>query len=741
MLKNGIVIAVLLLAACQAAPPPAAPAEEKKASVYVARSTGEVVVLGAKPEEFRRVEDAGVGAKEEVAAAADAVPYATGGGMWTFHHPPLEQLKSLYGFTPSKEWLDEVRLASVRFPGGTGSFVSPKGLVLTNHHVALDTLQKLSSSTKDYVRDGFYARTTEEEVKTHDLRLDVMVSMEDVTARVEGAVQAGASSQDAQKQRDAAMRAIEKEARDKTGLKCTVYSLYSGGEYWLYSYKTYTDCRLVFAPEQQIAFYGGDPDNFTYPRYDLDFALFRVYEDGKPAPTPHYFKFNPRGVKDGDLVFVPGNPGSTQRLLTLAQMEFLRDYGFPNRLRQLRSQREALLEYSKLGEEETRQAKAMIFGIENSIKAFTGYLGGLENPKIFGRKIAEERDLRHRIAKDTALQASVGDAFDVIAASRKKFAERANRTAFSALAGTMAQNALALVRFAAEMQKPNNERLPEFTDARVEAVKNRLTSEAPIYPPMDEALLAAALRDAREVLGGDDPFVKAVLQGEEPKEVARRAVRGSKLHEAAFRKQLLEGGAAAIDENRDPLLELARRADPILRDLQSWREKEIEAVERDPANRIAKARFAVYGRSVPPDANFTLRLSPGVVKGYEQGTTLVPWKTTFFGLYERHAAFDGKEPFQLPQRYVEGLGKFPLSTPLNFVTTCDIIGGNSGSATINRDREVVGLIFDGNIQSLPGNFVYDDTDQRAVSVHAAAILETLRSLYDAESLVAELGGD
>jgi hypothetical protein len=316
----------------------------------------------------------------------------------------------------------------------------------------------------------------------------------------------------------------------------------------------------------------------------------------------------------------------------------------------------------------------------------------------------------------------------------------ANRLSYSALAGTMSQSALTLVRYAAESAKPNSERLMEYTDARLEGVKTRITSKAPVYPPMDEALLAAVLRDAKEVLGGNDPFVKAALEGKDPREAAAAWVKGSKLSDPEFRTQLFEGGKAAIDASQDPLILLARRVDPILRELRTWRDKEIDVVERDPANRIGKARFAAYGRNVPPDANFTLRLSPGVVKGYEEDTTLVPYKTTFYGLYERHAAFDGREPFQLPQRYVDRLGKVPMATPCNFVTTCDIIGGNSGSATINKNREVVGLIFDGNIQSLPGNFIYDDTDQRAVSVHVAAILETLKHLYDAEPLANELTG-
>jgi hypothetical protein len=679
--------------------------------------------------------------KQAPVAKLEGAPYATGGGMWTFHHPPTAQLEKLYGFKPTQEWLDEVRLSSIRFPGGTGSFISPTGLVLTNHHVALDTLQKLSSEKQDYVKDGFYAASPESEVKTVDLSLDVMVSMEDVTARVTGAVKQGSTPQEEQKQREDAIKAIEKENNEKTKLKCTVYSLYTGGEYWVYRYKTYNDCRLVFAPEQQIAFYGGDPDNFTYPRYDLDFAVFRVYEGNKAASTPHYFKLNTAGSKDGELVFVPGNPGNTQRLLTMSQIEYMRDYGFPIRLKQLRSSLSALRKYSSLGEENARQAKAQIFGIENSIKAITGYHGGLLDPKIMARKMAEEADLRERIDKNAETKASVGDAFDVIAKSRAKMGENANRLAYSALAGTMASHALALVRYASEIEKPNADRLIEYSDARLPGLKKRLEAPVPIYAALEEAQLTAVLRDAKEMNSNDDPFVQAALGGKDPAEVASKAVRESKLNDAAFRMQLFEGGKKAIDASLDPMLELARRVDKILRDNTKWRENEIDAVERNPANKIAKARFAAYGHTVPPDANFTLRLSPGVVKGYEEDTTLVPYKTTFYGLYERFHAFDGKEPYQLPGRYVERMQRLPLSTPLNFVCTCDIIGGNSGSAVINKNRELVGLIFDGNIQSLPGNFVYDDVDQRAVSVHSAAIIETLRSLYDATALANEILGD
>ncbi len=663
-------------------------------------------------------------------------------GMWTFENPPTKALKERYGFEPTAEWLEHVRLASVRFnSGGSASFVSPEGLVLTNHHVALDALHKLSTAERDFVKDGFHAQTRAAEFRCLDLELNVLDSLVNVTDRVKGAVKDGATAQEAEASRRGASAAIEEESKEATGLRSDVFALYAGGEYWLYRYKQYTDVRLVFAPEQQAGFFGGDPDNFTYPRYALDFAFFRVYENDAPAATPHYLRWNLQGPKEGELVFVSGHPGSTGRLNTYAQLEFIRDLQVPRTLQLLDRLRTRLEAYSARGEEEARQAMDMLFGVKNSQKAYTGYLAGLQVPEVMARKLETERSLREFYRKHPDAAVEQGDPWVAIETARRKFAQMSEKLSYTRIRGSLSDFATTIVRYVEETKKPNADRLPEFREAGLDSLHLQLFSEAPVYAGMDEVLLAVSLEDALEHLGPDDDFVKAALRGKTPAEAAKRLVAGSRLGDAAFRRQLVEGGAEAVAGSEDPMIVLARTIDPWLRELRKTRENEVDAVERSAGERIAKTRFAAFGRTMAPDANFTLRLSFGAATGYEEDTTFVPYKTTFYGLFERFHAFDGKPPFDLPPRYRDAAGKLDLATPMNFVSTCDIIGGNSGSPVVNARAELVGLIFDGNIQSLSNNYQYDDRDQRAVSVHSAAIIEVLRKLYGAADLVKEILGD
>lgn len=693
--------------------------------------------------------------KDEAAAALAHAkdPYQSAGGMWPYHNPPVEMLQKVHHFNPTKEWLESVRMASVRFPRGSASFVSSEGLVLTNHHVGLDSINKLSSAEHDYVKDGFIAKSREEELKCPGLALAVFVSYDDVTKRVKDAVKDGMNAADASEARRSAIADIEKESKEKTGLRSVVYNLYQGGEYWVYRYKDYVDVRLVFAPEQQIAFFGGDPDNFTYPRFNLDFSIFRVYEKGKPAATPSYFKFNINGAADGELVFVSGNPGSTGRLLTIAQLEYLRDHSYPRQLAMFKRNRDALVEYSKLGTEQARQAKAEIFGIENSIKAISGYLGGLLDKQLMDQKRAEEAFLKASVfgkasfydqtiaaAGDTALAGKVANSWTVVEGTRKKLAARLPELMYSQISGQLAAYARTYVTYAKEMEKEDGKRAAAFREANAKNTMQQLFVPLTIYKDMEEAVLRNTLKLAYEKLGANNKFVAAALQGLSAETVARDIVTKTKLNDPEFRKQLFASGKKGIDASDDPMIQFARRVEPILQELAEWRTKEIDTVEADPLAKIADARFAVYGHRLPPDANFTLRLSPGVVKGYEEDTTLVPYKTTFLGLYERSASFDKHEPFNLPERWDARMGQFDMSKPFNFVNTCDIIGGNSGSPVINKNRELVGLIFDGNIQSLPNNFLYNDVDQRAVAVHPAAILISLEKIYDAKWIVEELTG-
>lgn len=661
-------------------------------------------------------------------------------GMWTFDNPPLKILKEKYGFTMTREWLDHVRLASVRFnDGGSGSFVSSTGLVLTNHHVALGQLQKVSTPQKNYVRDGFFARTRAEEMKAPDLELNVLVALEDVTARVQQAVRPGMSGQEALKARKAEIARIEKESLDATGLRSDVVTLYAGGEYWLYRYKKYTDVRLVFAPEQQIAFFGGDPDNFTYPRYDLDFALFRVYEDGKPVESRHYLKWNSKGAAAGELVFVSGHPGSTERLSTVAELERERDHNLPAVIRVLERRLGVLKRYAAQGPEQARQAANQIFGIENSLKAYRGMYNGLLDKSLMAKKQNEESEFRRLVAARPDLERLYGSAWDELEQAARKSIEKKKELMFRSLRGSrLASLALNLVLYTAEVQKPDGERLDGFHDAQLESLRFRLFSPAPVYPQLEAALLGDSLQESLEELGPEDPFVRAALGGRAPADVAREAIEGTRLAEPAARKALVEGGPAAVAASQDPLVGLARRIDPLVREMRRWEEDNLQSVQVSAGEKLGKARFALYGKTAYPDATFTLRLAFGTVKGYPMNGTQAPPRTTFYGLYDRAYSFDLKPPYDLPERFLRLKDRLELTTPLNFVSTCDIIGGNSGSPVINTRGELVGLIFDGNIESLVGNYVYYEETNRAVAVHAGAIIEALRKLYDASSLADEL---
>jgi len=663
-------------------------------------------------------------------------------GMWTFDNPPLAQLRDKYRFTPTKEWLDHLRQASVRFnDGGSGSFVSPRGLALTNHHVALGQLQKVSTPQKNYVADGFFAKSAAEELKCPDLELNVLMSMENVTARVQNAAPKGASATQALEARKKVIAAIEEESTKGTGLRSDVVPLYQSSEYWLYRYKKYTDIRLVFAPEQPIAFFGGDPDNFTYPRYDFDVALFRAYENDMPVVSRDYLKWSANGAADGELVFVSGHPGSTDRLATVAQLETERDIVYPVSISVVSRRISALRKYGEQGAEQARQAANTLFSLENALKAYRGEYQGLQDVKLMDKKRAEERDFRTKIDANREWKAAYGDSWDAIAT-----AEKVNRTLYKAsrfqqLRGSsLAALAGSLIRYIDEKQKPDPERLNGYHDAQLQGLELQLFSPAPVYPALDEALLADALQQSVEELGPNDPFIQAALKGRTAAAVAKEAIAGTKLADPAARKALAAAGPAGLASSTDALVVLARAADTFARKNQKTLENQVTSVETAAGEKIGRARFAVYGHAAYPDATFTLRLSYGQVKGYPMNGTIAPPKTTLFGLYDRSAAFDNKSPFELPRRYVERRAALDLSTPMDFVTTNDIIGGNSGSPVVNRNGEFVGIIFDGNIESLVGRFVYSEEANRSVAVHSAVILEALRKLYDAGSLADELTG-
>ena len=672
-------------------------------------------------------------------------------GMWLFNAPPLKQLKEKYQFEPSPQWLEHLQKASVRFnSGGSGSFVSANGLVITNHHVGADTLQKMGNPQHNYLRDGFYAKTQAEEMKSTDLELNVLMSIEDVTARVTSAVKPGMTGDQASQARSAVIAAIEKESSDKTQLRSDVVTLYQGGAYHLYRYKRYDDVRLVFAPEQQMAFFGGDPDNFEYPRYDLDICLFRVYENGQPAKIEHFLKFNSNGPTDGELIFVSGSPGKTDRQLTLDELVDTRDRFLPYVL-DLIYRREVLVSaYSARSFENARKAREDLFGYQNGRKAYNGYLAALLDPQIGSSLEARERTLRDAITRDPKLKSTLSD-YDRIKSAQAEIAKNAQMYNYleqelprvvgyrgpRAFSGNLFKYARLLMRAIDERGKPNGERIPAFRDSARESLELQLFSTEPIYDDYEILRLTDSLTDFASQFGADNPIVQKVFAGKSPHARAVELVTGTKLKDVALRRDLYRKDAAALQEAHDPMIDLARMIDGPAREARKIFDAQ-EEIKKQAYADIAKARFAIEAASSYPDATFTLRLSYGTVRAYEQDGKQIPAFTDFAGLYQRAAEHDNKPPFDLPQRWVEKKPDLNLATKYNFVSDADIIGGNSGSPVVNKANEFVGIIFDGNIQSLVLDAIYSDKEARAVSVDSAAIIEALRKVYNAQPLVDEL---
>ncbi len=659
-------------------------------------------------------------------------------GMWTFDNPPTRQLAERYGFTPTPAWLERVRLASVRLAGGcSGSFVSPDGLVLTNHHCVHHCIEQLSTKQKDYVAQGFYAQTAADELRCPDVELNQLQAITDVTARI-GQATRGQTGEAYATALKGAMTAIEKECATSADVRCDVVTLYHGGQYHLYRYRRFQDVRLVFAPELASAFFGGDPDNFMFPRYVLDAAFLRAYDGGKPAKMQHFFPWSPSGAAEGDLTFVTGHPGSTSRLYTMAELAYERDVLLTRRLMRFSELRGLLTEFSRRSPEHARIAKGLLFGIENAVKAYRGMHEALLDPALMQAKAKAEQALRQRVAADPKLAEHAG-AWDAIAQAMAAQKALDHRYTFiergAGFHSDLFRIARHLVRASDERTRPNTERLREYTDAQLPALEQRLFSTAPIHDELEIATLTFSLTKMREALGPDDPFVKQILGSRSPEQVAAAAVRGSKLKDVKLRRALYEGGAAAVAASKDPMIALARAADPEARRVRKQYETEVEAVLKKNREHVAQALFAIYGTDTYPDATFTLRLSYGKVAGWqEDGRTIAPF-TRFAGAFERHT---GADPFALPPSWLKARPNLDLTTPLNFVTTNDIIGGNSGSPVIDREARVVGLIFDGNIHSLGGDYGFDERLNRAVAVHSQAILHALDRIYGARRLLEEL---
>ena len=668
-------------------------------------------------------------------------------GMWLYNQPPRQILHDLYGFDPDEAWLEHLQKASVHVgSGGSGSFISADGLLISNHHVGAGSLAKLSTSRKNYLHDGFYARTQTEELKCMDLEINVLQSIQDVTARVNAAIPKDAGPEAAFAARRAIIAQIEKESQDNTGLRSDVVTLWQGGAYQLYCYKRYTDVRFVFAPEEQAGFFGGDTDNFEFPRYDLDICLFRAYENGRPARIKDYLRFSPSGPKEGDLVFVSGHPGRTSRLLTVDALKNLRDHVLPFQLAAAKREEVLLSSWSERNPENARRADRALLGVQNGRKANDGRLAGLLDPELMGaREIAETQfkaQLRDQTAEDKkALCQAALAAYDQIATATR--IESESFVPHTLLEGGRAFNcesfriARTLLRAGDERPKPNGQRLREFSDSGKTSLELALLSKRPIYTDLETLTLADSLTFFATELGGDNELVQKALAGKSPRERAAELIAGTRVRDAAFRKELYEGGAPAVAAARDPMIELARSVDGESRALRKIFDTQSEARQEAYAA-IARARNLLPGTAGYPDATSTLRLAFGTVKGYEEDNKPVAPFTDFAGLFARAAAMNNRPPFNLAPSWAARQARLRPATPLDFVSTADIIGGNSGSPVVNRAGEFVGIIFDGNLESLPWDYAYGDKQGRAISVDSAAILEALDKIYGAKALTREL---
>jgi Peptidase S46 len=657
-------------------------------------------------------------------------------GMWLFNQLPQKQLSEKYGFKVTDDWAEHLMLSSVRFnSGGSASFVSSTGLVLTNHHVASDTLYKLSTAEHNYNENGFLAKNQAEEIRAPDLELNQLVSIEDVTKEVNDAVDKELNASQAAKARQAKMAEIEKKSLEKSGFRSDVVALYGGGRYHLYRYKKYTDVRLVWAPEAKAAFFGGDADNFEYPRYCLDVTLFRVYENGEPAKISHYLRTELQGATDGDLVFVSGNPGRTRRIYTSDALAYQRDHAMPRMLNLLRRKENLLQQYALNGPEATRRARDDMFSVQNSRKAYTGMLQGLQDPSFITAKRKSEQANLEQLKADPK-QSTLAEAWPIITELQQK--KRAILGQAGSLKTQLYAIAQTLVLMPTEDKKANGDRLRAFRDSNRESLEQELYSPAPIYPDLERVLLADELARFLEERGGDHPLSLALLAGKSPRDRAASIVQGTKLIDVETRRALAKGGSQAIDDSKDPMIELAKLLEAEYRRLEETQD-EIEEIERQAYSKISQAQFILNGEAVYPDATFTLRLAYGAVKSYQVDGETIPSHTTLGGAFEHETKHEAKDPWTLPQSWHAAREKLNPATPYNFVCTADIIGGNSGSPVVNRNGAIVGIIFDGNIQSLTADYYYDDRQGRAVAVHIGGVLEALRKIYGADFIADQMG--
>ncbi len=729
--RSGLIGLAILVAACSSAPPP----ETAPAVPMVVQET-------PQPPQARLVPP------ESAVRAAETVEL-TGtemGTMWTFENPPLDYWEQTYGFRASSEWLEHARLASVRFGSGcSSSFVSPNGLVITNNHCARGCIDAVSTEDNDYLNEGFYGPTREEELVCPNLILDQLLEIEDITDQLRSVAQAGMSDAQINEARDARGDELETACEEATGLNCQIVSLFHGGQYKLYKFRRYSTVKLVFTPEMQAAFFGGDPDNFTYPRYDLDLTFVRAYEDDgvTPASTPHYFEWNPEGAEEGELVFVTGNPGSTARQITLSQYLFQKEVWHPLLLDLFDQRLEIMHAIQRSDPERGREMQNMIFGFENTQKLYRGELKGLRDTLLTAKKIRWENEFRSAVEADPQLASQYGDVWEKIAEINERKAEVAptvvlnnpnllNPSAHLQLAGQLAQ-------YVQQMAQPEDQRSRQFQGDQLAGIEANLREPGPMHMDQSLGMLTGRLVLASKWLPSGAALVQAVHSGETYEQAARRLIDSSAVEDAAFRQSVMSGGPEALQANTDPLIQLvlAMQAEQ-MGVMPAW--QAANGSEDVQNERFASALFGVYGTDLPPDATFTLRITDGVVKRYEYNGTFAPAQTTLYGLYARSAEFYNEMPWTLAPAFDRARDRVNMAAPINFVSTNDITGGNSGSPVIDAEARFVGIAFDGNVEAFPNEFLFAAENGRTVSVHSAGITEALRSVYEAHALLDELLG-
>jgi hypothetical protein len=663
------------------------------------------------------------------------------GKMWTFDYPPIEYFKHEYNFQPTEDWLNNVRMSALRFANYcSASFVSADGLVMTNHHCGRESVQEVTKPGEDLFNNGFYAKTLQDERPVPGLYVDQLVLIKDVTKEIQSAGNTGNTPEEKVANENATIKNIEAKEAKETGLKTQVVSLYNGGKYSLYGYKRYTDVRLVFSPEAALGYFGGDYDNFTYPRYDLDCNFFRVYDNGKPLKTEHYFHWSPEGAVPGEPVFVVGNPGHTDRLKTIAQLEYDRDVVYPRTLEFLDSFIDAYNSVIAEHPEKTAELQNRLFFYSNSQKAYSGMLAGLRDPVLMQRKIDFERKFRQAVMANPDLKEQYGDVWDKIRDVQNQLRGISGKYfALNIIPQSSSQYFLIardLVSLAKQLQLPESEREEAYKEANLDSTVSKIIP-VNFYPDLQNAILKVQIDRFYKYLGSENELVIKITGGKTGEAAVNYMLSNSVLTSLDKIKDLVKKGPDAILNSSDPFIYFIVNSRPQMSELQS-KISEIVSKNSTYSEELGKALFDIYGTSIPPDATFTLRISDGVVKGYPYNGTIAPPFTTFYGLYDRYYSFGKKYPFDLPKEWQNPPADFNLETPMNFVATTDIIGGNSGSPVINEKAQIVGLAFDGNIESLPGNFIFTTETNRTVAVHSAGMLEAIKDLYKATRLSDEL---